>query len=185
LYFLKVFPVGKKAWILWNLMRLNFVNFRKIQSSADVCWSGSADQQCFKSAFLSATSCVVGGKQHVDGLLCLVQTASLLRVVCLGGGYHPSWHPVPRETCFPKGPRLLLSHSSYSVCCFCLVRWWPCKESSKCWVTHMASSPSHCTHHLVIFIPASPTHVWNLLNIFKTGITAFCRNCIMLQTWRS
>ena len=100
-------------------MRLNFVNFRKVQSSADVCWSGSADQQCFKSAFLSATSYVVGGKQHVDGLLCLVQTASLLRVMCLGGGYHPSCHPVPRETCFPKGPRLLLSHSSSSVGCFC------------------------------------------------------------------
>jgi len=33
------------------------------------------------------------------------------------GGYHPSCHPAPSETCFPKGPRLFLSYS-FSPGCF-------------------------------------------------------------------
>jgi len=57
------------------------------------------------------------------------------------GGYHPSCHPAPSETCFPKGPRLFLSYSFSPGCFFmdCLsgamMAW---QECSKCSVTHMA-----------------------------------------------
>jgi hypothetical protein len=141
----------------------------------------------FQSVALNATCYSVGEKQHADGLLCLVQTASLLRVMHRERGeYHPSCHPAPSETCFPKGQRLFLPHSSSSPGCFfmdCLSGAMMALQSSASVELHTwPPSPSNCSHHLVIFIPASLFHVSSLLNTFKTNIIEFSGNCMMLQT---
>ena len=82
-----------------------------------------------------------GWTQCADGLLCLVQTASLLRDVCRGEDIiplviQPQARPVSQRArvCFS----LILSHPAASLWTACLVRWWPCLECSKCSVTHMA-----------------------------------------------
>jgi hypothetical protein len=123
---------------------------------------------------LNASSHKLGEEQHVTrAVICGAQSASLLRVMCMGEGIpRPlSCHPAPGETCSPKGLGLglFVSHASSSPGCFFMV----CAS-----VTMMAQQvlsyahglptlpTSYCTHHLIIFILASPSQMSNLLDIF-------------------
>jgi hypothetical protein len=142
------------------------------------------------STALNTASYVVGEKQHVDGLLGLVQIASLLRVMCGGGGVSSLLSSSPKRDLFPKGPASVFVPFFFltRLLLYGLLVWrddGSVKSAASVELHTWLPRPSNCTHHLVISIPASLSHVSRLLTMFKTGIIEFCGNWMMLQTWHS